>query len=163
MKRKLTLAEAVEAARILFEMNAGEQGVLALAAQAGLPCRTEEERGQLLVEWRGFVHAAVLYALMACAPNVVVVEYLRATQGILRSMGYSGKEGEAFVDGAFSAYAEPMVRTQTQECPALFFRRLMGKEISEVPEHGAAVLSGVMAMVLSAVMDKLEQYEFALE
>ena len=163
MKRKLSLAEAVEAARILFEMNAGEQGVLALAGRASLPHDTEEERTRLLTEWRAFAHASVMYALMACAPNVVVVEYLRATQGMLRGLGCSADEGEEFVDGAFSAYADPLVRLQAQECPAVFFRRLLGWEVSEVPAQNAAVVSGVMAMVLSAVMDKLEQYDYALE
>ncbi len=163
MKRKLSLAEAVEAARILFDLNAGEQGVLALAGRASLPHGTEEERKRLLTEWRAFVHAAVLYALMACAPSVVVAAYLRSTQDMLRAMGCTAEEGEAFVDGAFSAYAEPLVRLQAQGCPAVFFRRLLGREVSEVPERSAAVVSGVMAMVLSAVMDKLEQYDYALE
>ncbi|MGX8717928.1 MAG: hypothetical protein ACQGQP_02340 [Desulfovibrio sp.] len=163
MKRKLSLAEAVEAARILFEMNAGEQGVLSLARRASLPHATEGERRLLLREWRAFVHAAVLYALMASAPNVVVVEYLRATQGMLRALGYSREEGEDFVDGAFSAYAGPLVRLEAQACPAVFFRRLLGREVGDVPEQSAAVVSGVMAMVLAAVMDKLEQYDYALE
>ncbi|MBP3730125.1 MAG: hypothetical protein J6I40_01475 [Mailhella sp.] len=163
MRRRLSLAEAVDAARMLFELNTGEQGVLSLARQAGLPADTKENREHLLLEWRAYVHAAVLYALMVQAPNVVVLEYLRVTQIMLRSLGYSSNEGKDFVDGAFSAYAEPMVRTQTQECPAVFFRRLLGKDIREVPGHAAAMVSGVMAMILSAVMDKLEQYDFALE
>lgn len=34
------------------------------------------------------------------------------------------------------------------------------KEVSEVPPRQVAVISGVMAMILAAVLDKLEQYEF---
>ena len=163
MKRKLTLAQAVEAAGILFELNTAEAGVLAIAQKAGLPCATDEERAALMLEWRAYVHAAVLYGLMVQAPNVVVVEYLRVTQAMLGRLGYTPEQAESFVDGAFRAYTDPMVRTQTQECPSVFFRRLMGKELSEVPAQTAAMMSGVMAMVMSAVLDKLEQYEYGLE
>ena len=160
MKRKLTVAEAVKAAAILFELNTGESGVLALAGKAGLPCATDEEKKALMLEWRAFVHAAVLYGLMVQAPNVVVVEYLRVTQQMLGSLGYAPKEAEDFVDGAFRAYVDPLVRTRTQECPSVFFRRLLNKDVAEVPAAAAATVSGVMAMILSAVLDKLEQYEF---
>ena len=163
MKRKLSVAEAVQAAGILFELNTKEGGVLAMAQKAGLPCATEEEKKRLMLEWRAYVHAAVLYGLMVQAPNVVVVEYLRVTQDILKNLGYSPKEAEDFVDGAFRAYVDPMVRTKTQECPSVFFRRLMNKDVSEVPSNSAAMVSGVMAMIMSAVLDKLEQYEFGIE
>ena len=163
MKRKLSVAEAVQAAGILFELNTKENGVLAVAQKAGLPCATEEEKKRLMLEWRAYVHAAVLYALMVQAPNVVVVEYLRVTQDMLKNLGYSPKEAEDFVDGAFRAYVDPMVRTKTQECPGVFFRRLMNKDVSEVPADTAAMVSGVMAMIMSAVLDKLEQYEFGIE
>ena len=163
MKRKLSVEEAVKAASILFELNAGESGVLALAGRAGLPCATEEEKKALMLEWRAFVHAAVLYGLMVQAPNVVVVEYLRVTQQMLGSLGYAPKEAEDFVDGAFRAYVDPLVRTKTQECPSVFFRRLLNKDVTEVPASAAAVVSGVMAMILSAILDKLEQYEFGTE
>ncbi|WP_295637431.1 hypothetical protein [uncultured Mailhella sp.] len=163
MKRKLSVAEAVQAAGILFELNAGEKGVLAMAEKAGLPCSTEEEKKALMLEWRAYVHAAVLYGLMVQAPNVVVVEYLRVTQSMLQKLGYSPKEAEDFVDGAFRAYVDPMVRTKTQECPGVFFRRLLNKEVSEVPPATAAMVSGIMAMIMSAVLDKLEQYEFGIE
>lgn len=163
MKRKLTVAEAVKAASILFELNTGESGVLALAGKAGLPCATDEEKKALMLEWRAFVHAAVLYGLMVQAPNVVVVEYLRVTQQMLGSLGYAPKEAEDFVDGAFRAYVDPLVRTRTQECPSVFFLRLLNKDVAEVPAAAAATVSGVMAMILSAILDKLEQYEFGTE
>ena len=163
MKRKLDVATAVQAAGILFELNTGENGVLAMARKAGLPCASDAEKKKLMLEWRAYVHAAVLYGLMVQAPNVVVVEYLRVTQDMLRNLGYSPEEAEAFVDGAFRSYSDPMVRTKTKECPAGCFRRLLGKEVSEVPSTTAAMVSGVMAMVMSAVLDKLEQYEFLVD
>ena len=162
MKRKLTLAQAVEAAGILFELNTEPKGALAIAARAGLPCGTDGEKAAFLWEWRAYVHAAVLYGLMVQAPNVVV-EYLRATQDMLRRLGYSAEQATDFVDGAFRAYTDPMVRTQTQECPAVFFQRLLGKELADVPAATVALISAVMAMVMSATLDKLEQYEYGLE
>ena len=163
MKRKLTLAQAVEAAGILFELNTEPKGALSIAARAGLPCGTDGEKDAFLWEWRAYVHAAVLYGLMVQAPNVVVVEYLRATQDMLRRLGYSAEQATDFVDGAFRAYTDPMVRTQTQECPAVFFQRLLGKELADVPAATVALISAVMAMVMSATLDKLEQYEYGLE
>ena len=44
MKRKLSLAQAVEAACILFELNTEERGALAVAARAGLPVATADEQ-----------------------------------------------------------------------------------------------------------------------
>ena len=163
MKRKLTLAQAVEAAGILFELNTEPKGALSIAARAGLPCGTDGEKAAFLWEWRAYVHAAVLYGLMVQAPNVVVVEYLRATQDMLRRLGYSAEQATDFVDGAFRASTDPMVRTQTQECPAVFFQRLLGKELADVPAATVALISAVMAMVMSATLDKLEQYEYGLE
>lgn len=72
----------------------------------------------------------------------------------------SPDEATLFVDDAFRAYVDPLVRTRTEECPAVFFRRLLGKEVQDVPARQLAVISGVMAMILAAVLDKLEQYEF---
>ena len=163
MKRSLSVAQAVEAAAVLFSLNTGREGVLAMASRAGLPCATEEDIRKLLWEWQAFVHAAVLYGLMVQAPNVVVVGYLRSTQDMLDHLGYTREEADAFVDGAFRAYSDPMVRTRTQECPQVFFHRLLGKEIGDVPADTAAMVSGVMAMILSAVLDKLEQYDYQLD
>ena len=163
MKRRLTLAQAVEAASILFELNTEPKAALAIAARAGLPCATEEEQKAFLWEWRAYVHASVLYGLMVQAPNVVVVEYLRVTQDMLHSLGYGSEQAADFVDGAFRAYTDPMVRTQTQECPSVFFQRLLNKPMADVPAQTVAMISAVMAMVMSATLDKLEQYEYGLE
>jgi len=163
MKRRLTLAQAVEAASILFELNTEPKAALAIAARAGIPCGTEEEQKAFLWEWRAYVHAAVLYGLMVQAPNVVVVEYLRVTQDMLHRLGYGSEQAADFVDGAFRAYTDPMVRTQTQECPGVFFQRLLNKPMEEVPAQTVAMISAVMAMVMSATLDKLEQYEYGLE
>lgn len=160
MKKQLTVARAVEAAGILFELNTGKAGLLAMADRAELPHTSPDEEKKLLREWYAFVHAAVLYGLMVQAPNIVVVEYLRATQAMLAGLGFTPDEATAFVDDAFRAYVDPLVRTRTEECPGVFFRRLSGRKVSEVPPRQLAVVSGVMAMILAAILDKLEQYEF---
>ena len=100
---------------------------------------------------------------MVQAPNLVVVEYLRVTQDMLGRLGYSPEEASDFVDGAFRSYVDPMVRTQTQECPAVFFRRLLDRSVEDVPQNTAAMVSAVMAMIMSAILDKLEQYEFGVD
>jgi len=161
MKRKLSVALAVEAATILREINSGRDGVLNLARQADLPCSDIEEEKRLLEEWLAFVHAAVLYGLMVHAPNIVVVEYTRSTRAMLEKSGYSPDGAERFIDGAFAAYVEPLLRGQTKECPSVFFHRLTGE--AEPKPHSLAVVSGVMAMLFAAVLDKLEQYEYLLD
>ena len=115
MKKQLTVARAVEAAGILFELNSGRQGVLAMAERAELPHASPDEEKKLLREWYAFVHAAVLYGLMVQAPNIVVVEYLRATQDILARLGFTPAEATTFVDDAFRAYVDPLIRTRTEE------------------------------------------------
>ena len=92
-----------------------------------------------------------------------MIEYLRVTQDMLRRLGYTAEQATDFVDGAFRAYTDPMVRTQTQECPSVFFERLLKKPLAEVPAQTVAMISTVMAMVMSATLDKLEQYEYGLE
>jgi hypothetical protein len=163
MKRRLSVSQAVEAACILFDLNTKEQSVVLMAQRAGLPCSTQEEKTKLLWEWRAYVHAAVLYGLMVQAPNIVVVEYLRVTQAMLHELGYSSSEAESFIDGAFRAYTDPMVHTRVKDCPGIFFKRLMEQSLDSLPAHTVAMISGVMAMVVSAVLDKWEQYDFALE
>ena len=163
LKRRLSLAEAVDAGRFLFEINSAEEGVLALMRQAGLACDAPEERARLLEEWRAYVHASVLAAFMECAPNAVWLEYERATQPMLRRLGYGKEQGEAFVDGPLKAYAELLFSGRAKECPALFFLRAAGKQMRDMPPRCAAVLAGAMAMLLSALIDRLEQYDYALE
>jgi len=162
-KRKLSLAEAVDAARYLFEINSGEEGVLALAQKAGLGADAPEQKARLLEEWRAYAHASVLAALMECAPNVVWMEYERSTQPMLGGLGYTREQGEAFVDGPFKAYAGLLFSGRAKECPGLFFQRAAGKKMEDLPPRGAALMAGAMAMLLSALLDKLEQYDYALE
>lgn len=166
MKKSLSVARAVEAAHILVELNSGRESVLAMAERAGLLGPGGAGGEAIVREWRAFARAAVLYGLMAQAPAVTVVEFLRGTREALTREGYSPAEAEVFVDGEFRAYVDPLLREKPGECPAVFFQRLRGDTLSAAAStgpHAVAVVSGVMAMVLAAILDKLEQYEFLAE
>ena len=145
---------------LLFELNSGRQGVLAMRSRPGCPAHLPMREKKLLREWYAFVHAAVLYGLMVQAP-----EYRRGGipawhAGHSGGLGFTPDEATTLLWTTPSRLCGPSVRTRTEECPGIFFRRLSGKEVSEVPPRQVAVISGVMAMILAAVLDKLEQYEF---
>ncbi len=164
-KRLLTPEEAVRAACILFELNTGEQDLLDMAGRAGIPCAEEAERKALVREWYGFVHASVVYGLMAQASNQVMAEYLRCTRTLLaQTAGYTPEQIESFIDETFSGYIRLMAQNQQKECPALFFRRLVGEgSLEKLPKERVAFLSGMMAITICAILDKLGQYEFLVE
>ena len=81
--KTLTPEQAVQAACILFEINTREQDLMEMADRAGIPHDGETSRKALVREWYGFVHAAVVYGLMAQASNQVMAEYLRSTRTLL--------------------------------------------------------------------------------
>ena len=85
-KKILSPEQAVQAACILFELNTREQDLLEMAQRAGVPCGDDASRRALTREWYGFVHAAVVYGLMAQASNQVMAEYLRSTRTLLSQM-----------------------------------------------------------------------------
>ena len=160
MKRILSVSEAVRAAQILFELNTEGTQALAFAEKIGIPRNAMEERKRFLEEWRAYVYAAVLNALMEKCPNIVVVEYLRNTQAVLARLGYDAQAGEAFVDGPFRAYSDSIVQGKLKDCPLILTQRLFGKKLEEIPSHEAGLLSACMAMIAAALLDKLEQYDF---
>lgn len=167
-KKKLTRAQGVEAAIVLFTLNTGREGILRLAARADMfrdvpPEALPAVRDQVLEEWRAFAHASVVYGLMHRAPNIVVAEYLRETRALLARQGYDAAGAEAFIDGPFAAYMELLVQERHKECPSLFFRRVLDRKDGEILSGSVAVVSGVMAMLLCAVIDKLDGYDIQTE
>ena len=119
-KKILSPEQAVQAACILFELNTREQDLLEMAPRAGVPCGDDASRRALTREWYGFVHAAVVYGLMA--------------------------------------------QNQQKQCPSLFYQRLVGEGALEtLPKERVAFLSGMMAITMCAILDKLGQYEFGVE
>lgn len=168
-RKPLSRLDGVRAACLLFELNTREEDILEMAGRAGVaPGATGPEgtghpvkRDDLLREWRGFVHAAVVYALMAEAPNVVVAEYLRATRELLARAGYEDEVVEHFIDNTFAAYIRLMAQNRQKECPIRFYEQVLGvSDISCLPSERVAFLSGMMAITMCAVLDKVGNYEF---
>ena len=146
-KKILSPEQAVQAACILFELNTREQDLLEMAQRAGVPCDDEASRRALTREWYGFVHAAVVYGLMAQASNQVMAEYLRSTRTLLSQMaGYTPEQIESFIDDTFSSYIRLMAQNQQKQCPSLFYQRLVGEGALEtLPKERVAFLSGMIA------------------
>ncbi|MFQ8735532.1 MAG: hypothetical protein ACLSAH_05340 [Bilophila wadsworthia] len=119
-KKILSPEQAVQAACILFELNTREQDLLEMAQRAVFLWRRRLRRA-LTREWYGFVHAAVVYGLMAQASNQVMAEYLRSTRTLLSQMaGYTPEQIESFIDDTFSSYIRLMAQNQQKQCPSLF-------------------------------------------
>lgn len=171
----LSRAEGAQAACFLFELNTREPDILEMAERAGLvpgaPAAGTDGAGRavdkatLLREWYGFVHAAVVYGLMARAPNAVVADYLRATHDLLgRLAGYDTPAIDAFIDGTFAAYLRLMAQNRQKACPARFYNQVAGVEdLSSLPPERVAFLSGMMAITMCAVLDKFGNYTFSAD
>ena len=155
-KKILSPEQAVQAACILFELNTREQDLLEMAQRAGVPCGDDASRRAL---------TAVVYGLMAQASNQVMAEYLRSTRTLLSQMaGYTPEQIESFIDDTFSSYIRLMAQNQQKQCPSLFYQRLVGEGALEtLPKERVAFLSGMMAITMCAILDKLGQYEFGVE
>ncbi len=166
LPKTLTVEQAVQASCFLFELNTRKQDIAEMALKAGVPC--DEAHPDILErtieEWYGFVHATVVYALMANAPNEVMAEYLRSTRTLLAQVaGYSPEHIERFIDTTFSGYIRLMAQNQQKQCPLLFFRRVLGVEdITTLPSEQVAFLSGMMAITMCAILDKLNNYTFEI-
>lgn len=188
-KKLLTAAQGIEAACILFAINTDVEGMVRLAHSAQLPSNYLDGQGAICFcsEWRAFTHAVVTAGLMQYAPNSVLMGYLRQTGNLLRhadqnqaaepgqnadSLENSGKsaekagtELEAFVDGPFAQYMPLLAQRQQSQCPELFCQRLAMEtarvrgEATPLDKQSMARLAAIMAMLISAVWDKLEQYE----
>lgn len=180
-RRRLTAAEGVEAACILFRLNAESAAILRMASHCGFPSALLAGASARLVctEWRAFVHAAVTASLMQHAPNEVVLAYLRRTHALLAACAASDAvsspaPGEApvapiapppdeasvnaFVDGPFSAYMPLLAQGDPRACPALFCRRTGLELPPEAALAAQARLAAVMALLISTFNDKLEAY-----
>lgn len=188
-KKQLTAAQGIEAACILFAINTDVEGMVRLAHSAQLPSNYLDGQGAICFcsEWRAFTHAVVTAGLMQYAPNSVLMGYLRQTGNLLhhadqnyaaqpgqnadspensgKSAEKTGTELEAFVDGPFAQYMPLLAQGQQSQCPELFCQRLAMEtarvrgEATPLDKQSMARLAAIMAMLISAVWDKLEQYE----
>lgn len=129
------------------------------------PVTTKPPAGPSPANGYGFVHAAVVYGLMAQASNQVMAEYLRSTRTLLSANGrVYPRAVESFIDDTFSSYIRLMAQNQQKQCPSLFYQRLVGEGALEtLPKERVAFLSGMMAITMCAILDKLGQYEFGVE
>lgn len=174
--KQLCAAQGIEAACILFQLNSKTADILRLAENAGLPSAFTqgEEQARLCAEWRAFAHAVVTTGLMQHAPNSVLTGYLRQTGHLLRAAATDLPDGCAapqvqpaqadFVDGPFAAYMALLAHGEQAGCPALFCRRLADAAPASAAHLAQdtriqARLAAVMALVVSAVWDKLEELE----
>ncbi|MEG2140665.1 MAG: hypothetical protein RRY20_07760 [Bilophila sp.] len=165
-RKRLTSEQGVQAACFLFELNTREQDLMEMAQRAGIPCDADAEvRGKVIEEWYGFVHAAVVYGLQNCASNGIMADYLRSTRVLLTQVAqYDADRIEAFIDQTFAGYIGLMARNEQKQCPALFFRRTLGvSDLTELPKERVAFLSGMMAITMCAILDKLNAYDFVDE
>lgn len=168
-RKKLSCALGVRTGLVLYALNTDRNALLRQADVAGLfngipPEQLLDTRQRLLEEWRAFVHAAIVYGLGHRAPNIVVANYLRTTRALLAEQGYNPKTAEAFIDGPFRVYMERLMEEKHKDCPVIFLRRVYALDNTQaVPSHALAVFSSLMAMLISAVIDKLDQYEILPE
>ncbi len=158
-QKKLSKIQGVEAACILFSLNTESSQVNQLLqniTEDGLKVNNADNFRR---EWYGFVHAAVVAGLMVHAPNSVLVDYLRSTSTILKEHGIEKSETKDFVDKNFAPYMEMLGKQEQQNCPQYFFKVLFNVDnLEQAPPRAVALMSATMAMVLSAIADKLEQY-----
>lgn len=165
-KKELTFREGLEAACILFALNTEKKGVLHLIINAGFPDTffSGEENIKFTHEWCAFIHAAVATALMQTAPNSILVAYLRQTKNLLQiQCSMDETKSEQFIDGPFAAYMAAMAQEAPKECPTLFFKRLCGKELKEMPQKCVQLIAQTMAMAMAEILDRLEHYSIASE
>ena len=158
MRRKLSLAEAVQTAATLFQLNTEPQALQTIYQNSGLAEQADEDI--FVAEWLAYVHACLVYALMEQAPAAVVVEYLRQTGAMLQSRGYGLEIVDKFIDRRFSQYLAALADQRAKDCPGLLFRAVWGAEIAEVPAKSAGTICVAMSMVLAAILDKLEEYDY---
>lgn len=169
-KKQISAAQGIEAACILFQLNSKAADILRLAENAGMPprYRSGAEQARLCEEWRAFVHAAVAAGLMQHAPNSVLAGYLKETGNLLRAAAEPGESAlcapdceaarDAFVEGPFAAHMSLFAQERQARCPALFSERL-AHGCAPLDARAQARLAAVMALVISAIWDKLEEYE----
>ena len=144
-KKQLTAAQGMDAACILFELNSKREHIVNLAFGAEIPEACLTEPGALpdfCAEWRAFVHATVTAGLMQHAPNSVLVGYLRRTGELLAAT--------AKAEGA---------SLHTQAVPVSEDSRITPEILKKIQ----ARLAAVMALVITAIWDKLDQYEIAAD
>ena len=175
-KKKLNAQQGIEAACILFQLNSRSEAIIDMARGAQMPELFFQGDGAkfFCTEWRAFTHAVITTGLMQNAPNSVLMGYLKQTQHLLSAAKtletpdnmYTENEVtlDKFIDGPFSQYMPLLAQERQSQCPEIFCQRLAKYVISangksKPNERAKARLAAIMALLISAVNDKLEEYE----
>ncbi len=164
--KKLHKNQAVDAACILFSLNTEPEHLFAIIDQMEKDGFAPQSINRPLFcrEWYGFVHAAIVAGLMVHAPNAVLVDYLRNTSALLKTRHIAKNQAKHFVDTHFAPYMEMVGKEDQKSCPKHFFMRVCQlQNLEDIPPRALALISGTMALVISAVNDKLESYEILAE
>ena len=162
-KKKLSLKQGVDAACILFTLNSEKEQVLNLLVQMEKDSFSPNsiDKELFCFEWYAFVHAAVVAGLMVHAPNITLVEYLRQTSSLLQTKGIAIAKTQNFVDQHFTPYIELVGMEDQKLCPERFFQMVCKiNKIENIPKKALALISATMALVMSAIADKMDKYEF---
>lgn len=159
-KQQLSLQQALQACFIIFEKNCGKEALIKFQKDAFLE---HADRAQFFREWHAFVFAAVYYGFSRYAPAYMVLEYVRSIKYFLQEAGYEQAEITEFLDNQFQAYIKLIIEENVKECPKLFYRRLLGKDIQDADRRSVMVLSGAMAMLAATCLDIFEKYEYSID
>ena len=159
MKKTLSLQQALDACFILFEKNCGREALRRFQQDILLQEIPFEDFAK---EWYAFVFAGIYHGFSRYAPAYMVLEYVRCIKYFLQEIGYAEDQVSVFLDMQFQAYIQCIIEERVKDCPALFYRRLLGKTVQEVNTKSAVILSGAMAMFVANTLDIFEKYDYAV-
>lgn len=163
-KRKISLQQALEICFIVFEKNCSKEGLAAFQKNVIPENFVKEIDGKTFSkEWYAFVFAGIYYAFSRYAPAYMVLEYVRSIKLFLQEIGLEQAEITEFLDNQFQAYIKLIIEENVKECPKIFYKRLLGKELQETDKKCVMVLSGAMAMFTAACLDIFEKYEYCAD
>ncbi len=158
MKKELLTQNALDVCFIIFEKNCQSEALKTFQEKvflAGVPFE------KFAREWYAFVFGAIYHGFSQYAPAFMVLEYVRSVKYFLKEYGYADEEITEFLDNEFQAYIRLIIEEKVKECPQLFYRRLLDKDIREADKQSVVPLSGAMAMLVANCLDIFEKYDYA--
>lgn len=158
MKKELSTQDALEVCYIIFEKNCQKDALKTFQEKVYL---ADIAFNDFAKEWYAFVFGAIYHGFSQYAPAFMVLEYVRSIKYFLKEYGYAEDEITAFLDNQFQAYIRLIIEEKVKECPALFYKRLLDKNISEIDKRSVIPLSGAMAMLVANCLDIFEKYKYA--
>ena len=160
MKKELSVQDALEVCYIIFEKNCQKDALKTFQEKIYL---SDIPHAAFAKEWYAFVFGAIYHGFSQYAPAFMVLEYVRSIKYFLKEYGYAEGEITAFLDNQFQAYIQLIIEEKVKECPALFYKRLLDKNLSEADKKSVIPLSGAMAMLVANCLDIFEKYDYATD